>query len=137
MFCVKCGGELPNESKFCPKCGVPISNDVTPQSQSEDEQILMDVGANFFRGIEAVGGRLKITTKRLVFSSHLINVQFGTTEIPINNIEHLEKARTLGLVNNQMIVVLKSGVKYKFVINNRDDVINIIEKEIKRYKQNQ
>ena len=132
MFCVKCGVELPNDCSFCPKCGVPVLNAVTPQSQNDDEQILLDVGANFFRGIEAVGGRLKITSKRLIFTSHLINVQFGTTEIPINNIEHLEKAKSLGLINNQMIVVLKSGVKYKFVINNRDDVINVIDKELKR-----
>jgi hypothetical protein len=132
MFCVKCGVELPNDCSFCPKCGVPVLNVVTPQSKNDDEQILLDVGANFFRGIEAVGGRLKITSKRLIFTSHLINVQFGTTEIPINNIEHLEKAKSLGLINNQMIVVLKSGVKYKFVINNRDDVINVIDKELKR-----
>ncbi|MCL2478028.1 MAG: hypothetical protein FWF22_00900 [Treponema sp.] len=86
----------------------------------------MDIGANLFRGIEGVGGRLKVTSKRLVFTSHMFNLQRGITEIPISNIDHLERDKGLGLIDNQMVVVLKSGVRYKFVLNKRDTVIDTI-----------
>jgi len=134
MFCVKCGTELSDDSRFCSKCGFSVLNNSIIESSNEEEQTLIVVAANLFRGIEAVGGRLKITTKRLIFDSHLINVQCGTTEIPLSNIEYLEKAKSLGIINNQMVVVLKGGVKYKFVLNNRDNVIGVIEKEIKKYR---
>jgi hypothetical protein len=134
MFCVKCETQLSDGSKFCSNCGVDlasINSSVDAQFKNQEEQILMNVGASLFRGIEAVGGRLKVTPKRLVFSSHLFNIQVGSTEIQINNIASIEKAKSLGFINNRMIVILKSGVRYKFLLNNRDDVISTIERELK------
>ena len=44
-------------------------------SPDHDEEILADVAANFFRGIEGVGGRLKITSHRVLFEANEINLQ--------------------------------------------------------------
>jgi len=129
MFCVQCGRQIPDNSNFCPSCGVSLAsseNKSNNQPPNDEEQILMDIGANLFRGIEGVGGRLKVTSKRLVFTSHMFNLQRGITEIPISNIDHLERDKGLGLIDNQMVVVLKSGVRYKFVLNKRDTVIDTI-----------
>lgn len=52
----------------------------------ENEQIYFDVLANLFIGPEAVGGKLKITDRRLVFKSHDFNIQTGTIEILIEQI---------------------------------------------------
>ena len=34
MFCGKCGNQLYDTSKFCPKCGQPTSNNVDPTSKN-------------------------------------------------------------------------------------------------------
>lgn len=39
------------------------------------------IPANYFRGIEAVGGKIYFYEDRLVFKSHLFNIQRGETEI--------------------------------------------------------
>jgi len=160
-FCTNCGEKLKEDAKFCHKCGTPAftaqdianqeRNDAAPKAPanspereniearqqpapgfSEDERTLTEVAANLFKGVEAVGGKLRITTKRLVFQSHSFNVQVGTTEIPLSSIDHLEKEKSLGFINNQMVVVLKDGVRHRFVINNRDNIISMIEHEIRR-----
>ncbi|WP_254157665.1 hypothetical protein [Chryseosolibacter indicus] len=41
----------------------------------EDEELIKEAGANHFKGKEAVGGKLALTNKRLVFKSHKLNLQ--------------------------------------------------------------
>lgn len=40
------------------------------------ERVLAEVGANLFRGIEAVGGRMRVTDQRLPISSSVIRMTF-------------------------------------------------------------
>ncbi len=42
--------------------------------------------ANLQRGAETVGGKLYLTTHRLVFESHAFNLQTGATIIPLQEI---------------------------------------------------
>ena len=41
MFCKECGGEMPDDSKFCPKCGIAIfsdhENNVTDQGVAKEK----------------------------------------------------------------------------------------------------
>lgn len=61
-----------------------------------------------------------------------MNVQGGCVEISLNDIDHLEfytnKIFGLPLIKNGLMVVDKSGTKYKFVVNKRDTWKNQIEK---------
>jgi transcriptional regulator with XRE-family HTH domain len=108
------------------------SPDKILQNESiENEMILADKVANLFRGIESVGGRIKLTTKKLVFKAHAINIQKQEVEIPINNIERIEKKNSLFIIPNILVVILKSGVEYKFVVFGRNKLISLIEAEIK------
>jgi hypothetical protein len=59
--CSECQGMISDKAVTCPHCGSPV------------EEILADVGANLFRGIEAVGGRLEITNRRILFEPHFFN----------------------------------------------------------------
>jgi hypothetical protein len=93
------------------------------------EQVIFDIAANFFRGIEAVGGRLKITGEKLKFEPHKLNIQTAILEIQLNEILIAEKRNTLFLVPNGMKVKLKSGKEYKFVLWNRGKVIDYINKK--------
>lgn len=51
MFCRKCGKEIPDDSKFCPKCGTVIEKDVTEKiSLQKDETVTAvqeNVSANY------------------------------------------------------------------------------------------
>jgi hypothetical protein len=91
------------------------------------ETVLVNkVNANLFRGMEAVGGKLTITNQRLMFTSHSLNIQAGTTEIPMSEIATVRKRNTMGFVPNGMSVILKNGTEHKFVVWKRDMLIKTI-----------
>jgi len=91
-----------------------------------EEQILADVGANMFRGIEAVGGRMKITDRRILFEPHSFNLQPQPADIPLDQVAEVRKRNTLFVVPNGILVRLKSGVQYKFVVWGRGRLIALI-----------
>jgi hypothetical protein len=97
-----------------------------------DEKIFFDVAANLFRGMEAVGGKLKVTNYRLVFESHALNFQTGTTEIPLGNIVEAKKRNTAGIVPNGMAILTRDGMEYRFVVWNRGVLIDFINRCIAR-----
>lgn len=97
----------------------------------ESEEILADCVANLFRGIEGVGGRLKITSRRLLFEPHATNFQKNPAEILMSDIQEVRKRNTFGIVPNGMLVQTKSGFEYKFVVWNREKLIAIIAAKIK------
>jgi hypothetical protein len=98
----------------------------------EGEQILADVGANLFRGIEGVGGRLLVTNRRLLFRAHAINLQTMPAEIPIDQIAEVSPQNSLGIIPNGMVVTLDSGVQYKFVVWGRDRLMQLIREHMVR-----
>ena len=57
------------------------------------ETLIKDGAANLQRGIETVGGRVHLTSQRLVFESHAINVQTGITIIPLESITGVDPVR--------------------------------------------
>ncbi|URN93783.1 MAG: GRAM domain-containing protein [Candidatus Pristimantibacillus lignocellulolyticus] len=94
------------------------------------ENIHFDVFANLFRGIESVGGKLKISDGSLLFTSHALNIQQGSTEIIIDQITSIKKRNTLGIVPNGMLITTRDGVEYKFVVWNRQRIIEFINKRL-------
>lgn len=89
--------------------------------------------ANLFRGAEVVGGKLKITDRRLIFESHDFNIQTGTTEILIEQIAEVKKRNTLGIVPNGISVITKDESGYKFVLWNRSKIIDFINIRMTNY----
>lgn len=71
--CPYCAEEIQDEAIKCKHCGSMLEG--SSSSPDHDEEILADVAANFFRGIEGVGGRLKITSRRVLFEANEINLQ--------------------------------------------------------------
>lgn len=89
-------------------------------SLNPGERVLREGAANLFRGYEAVGGRLFLTTARLHFQSHDFNVQTGALTLPLAAICAARPAWTqlLGvpLVPNGLWVETRSGEVYRFVV---------------------
>lgn len=97
---------------------------------NEPERIYFDVMANLFRGMEGVGGKLKVTNKRLYFHAHAMNLQTGDTVILMDDIVAAKERNTMGLVPNGMSIITRGGIEYKFVLWNRKEIINFINQQI-------
>ena len=96
----------------------------------EGEELLAGVGANLFRGIEGVGGRMKITDRRVLFEPHAINIQRQPAEIPFEHIAEVRKRNTMGIIPNGILILTKSGIKYKFVVWGRERLISLIQSHL-------
>ncbi len=94
------------------------SKGVTESTKIETEPgetILFQSGANHFKGMEGVGGKLYLTNKRIIFKSHKYNIQNHALSIPVSNIANVTREKTLGIINN-VILITCLGKKEKFVV---------------------
>lgn len=89
-----------------------------------DETILFEIGANHFKGVEGVGGKLYLTNKRLVFKSHKLNIQNHELSIILTDIDKVDRYKTLGLVNNGLAVTTADNKIEKFVVQQVDEWVN-------------
>ncbi|WP_327590104.1 hypothetical protein OHA25_26025 [Nonomuraea sp. NBC_00507] len=83
--------------------------------------------ANLWAGPEAVGGRLWLTSRSLVFRSHAVNAQRGVWAWPIEEIVSTAPVNTLGIVPNGLAIVLRNGDRVRFVVRKRRAWILVIE----------
>lgn len=91
-----------------------------------NEQIQYDIGANLKRGIETVGGKLKVTNQRLYFKPHAVNIQKKELELSMASIANVKEAKSLGLIPNVLIIVTEEGSEHKFVLGKRNELKNYI-----------
>lgn len=91
----------------------------------EDEELIYEGGANLFRGIEGVGGKLFLTNQRLYFKPHKINVQSEEQSIPLAQIDEVSTYKTSKIIqlDNGLQVDTVDKQVYKFVVNDRDEWI--------------
>ena len=82
----------------------------------EGETILFETDANHFKRIEAVDGKLYLTTKRLVFKSHRFNFQKHTLSINTDEISSVGRYKVWGISNNGLFVKTKNGLTEKFTV---------------------
>ena len=88
------------------------------------EQVVKEGAANLQKNIETVGGKLCLTNQRLLFEAHKINVQGGTTEVDLSNVQSSRPCWTkflglLPLFPNSLAVCTIQGKEYRFVLFGR------------------
>lgn len=89
----------------------------------ENETLLLEEPANHYLGIEAVGGKIYLTDKRLVFKSHKYNIQNHEFSMPLNDIIDVRRFRNIG-INNGLAVVLKDDNVEKFVVDEAQEWVD-------------
>jgi len=99
-----------------------------------NEKIIKSGPANFQKGIEQVGGKLYLTNDRIVFESHKLNFQSGTTQIKLEDISSVKKSWTkflgfIPLAPNSIKISTKEGEKFRFALDGRSKWITAITKE--------
>lgn len=87
----------------------------------DGEPILFQGPANHWRGPEARGGWLVLTTRRLVFRSHGKNVQNQGLAIQLGEVMSVEPSRSLGIVPNGLRVRLYGDTVERFVVQGRGE----------------
>lgn len=92
-----------------------------------DEVVIFEGPANHFKGAEAVGGYLWLTSGQLLFRSHRFNIQNHECRMALSEITDVEATKTLGIVPNGLLVRLVSGTQERFVVHkNRDWTTRIL-----------
>lgn len=81
------------------------------------------IPANYYRGLEAVGGKLAFDDFGMTFRSHALNIQTGETRIEYQDIV---AAQTRGLLT-EISVYTKDGKDHRFVVYHRKDVVAFLE----------
>ena len=80
------------------------------------ESICIESKANYWRVQEALGGKLYLTTRRLVFKSHAYNIQNASLSIDLADILNVESHKSLGFIPNGLTITLKDSQLFKFVV---------------------
>ena len=86
----------------------------------------MSVSANYFMGVEAVGGKIWFYETFFMFKPHSFNFQTKETVIYYAQINNVTKRNTLGLVPNGMSVFTFDGKEHKFVLWDRSEIIDFL-----------
>lgn len=92
------------------------------------EPIIFETGANHFRGIEGVGGKLYLTDTQLIFKSHKLNIQNHQIFINLLDIENVERHKTAGIINNGLLISTLNNTKEKFVVEESDKWLRLLQK---------
>ena len=105
-------------------------NKTTKIDLPSNENVQFETPANHFKGIEAVGGRLYLTNERLMFKSHKLNFQNHSLSIDLKNIVAVGRYKTLGLVNNGLSITTTQSMTEKFVVEQIDEWVNVLESKM-------
>jgi hypothetical protein len=97
------------------------------------EQILKEAGANHFRGLEGVGGKLVLTDKRLIFKSHKYNAQNHQDTYGLDQIDTVLKTKTLNIISNGLTIGLRDQRTERFVIDRPVEWVECIERQKSLY----
>ncbi len=108
-----------------------LVKDVTTINADPDEEIIFQTGANHFQAWEAVGGKLYLTNKRLIFKSHNMNIQKQELMIPLSDIKEISRYKVYRLSNNGMIIYLKDLRKEKFALTDIDECYSLLSQTMK------
>jgi hypothetical protein len=82
----------------------------------ENENIIKEGGANHFKGLEAVGGKLVLTDKRLIFKSHGFNIQEHQESFDLQQLEKLYVTKTVKFLESGLTLELKNNDRHRFIV---------------------
>lgn len=83
----------------------------------KDETLVEERGANHFKGLEAVGGKLALTNKRLIFKSHGMNIQRHQEDFQLKEIKGIVVTPSVPFLKNKLVISLAENVKHSFIVN--------------------
>ena len=95
--------------------------------QDQEEELLGKFGADLYKGIRSIGGRLILTNRRVMFEPNSFNIGSKTLEIPIETIKKVFPSKLFGFIPTAMTIRCYSGEDYVFYVWRRKRIIGMIE----------
>lgn len=92
------------------------------------EAVVTEGLANHFKGAEGVRGYLWLTNDRLHFASHQFNIQNHEWTVKVAEIAGAEAVKTIGLINNGLLIRLKTGEEERFIVFGNASWVSAIER---------
>lgn len=93
----------------------------------EGEPVVRQGSANHRLKGEHRGGWLILTRQRLVFEPHSLNVQDDSVEIPVEEIDSVAKARSMGIIPNRFLVRHTDSSGELFTVSGRNAWIECLQ----------
>jgi hypothetical protein len=104
---------------LCPSPAPLTTQEWQNRTLAGAEEVLRTGPASHQRRWENRAGSLTLTSRRLVFLSHGLNLDNADLVIPLADITVVEPARTLGIIPNAFRVVLGDGTRHQFTVFGR------------------
>lgn len=121
-----CPGEKICSNQACVNTKKATSKSPERKIQAQ-RRVLFKTDANHKRGIEWVGGKMRLTNKGIEFDTHGLNLQRVDFSIKYREIKKVKK---FGIIPNGIKVYLKDGEKHEFRVSNRGKVMSVIKEHI-------
>ena len=86
--------------------------------------------ANYYRGLEAVGGKIYFDDRGLNFIPHKVNFHKEEMRINFSEIRAAEPSKKLGIVPNGLTIYTKDDKQHKFVVGSSKKIAEYIRKNI-------
>ncbi|WP_339752477.1 GRAM domain-containing protein [Algoriphagus aquimarinus] len=115
--------------KIANRLGVSLGESIHPELLTSEE-IATEGPANLLRGAEAVGGKLFLTNKRLIFKSHKLNIRTGQSNIPYETIIDIRARKTGKLIDNGLRIKTTDGSEFDFVVGERASWMEKLQEKI-------
>lgn len=99
------------------------------------ERIIAERPASLWRGLEAVSGKMTITTQRVHFQPHAFNFHKSPADIPIAEITRLiaiDHQFDWGTYDTGLKIETSRGTHYVFVVSDRDYVMGVLEDQMQK-----
>jgi hypothetical protein len=103
-------------------------NEVMTTEELQYEQTLFEEGASHFHNFIAVGGTLKLTDRRLLFTSCAKNQYKHQITIRLNQVKGVEFFKTLFTNPNGLALLLSDGQVENFIVDDKKMWKSRIEK---------
>ena len=88
------------------------------------------IAANYFRGPEAVGGKLYFDEQGLTFKPHSLNIQKEQLRLRFADMQDVRPRKTWGLIPNGLAVFTRDGTEHKFVVYHPKELTEYIRSRI-------
>lgn len=88
------------------------------------------VNANCRKDGNTYVGSLWFFSDSIEYKAKAVNSTISLGKIPYSNINEIEAANTLGIIPNGIIVKLKNSNELRFIVNNRNTVIEFLKSKM-------
>ncbi|OHQ31797.1 MULTISPECIES: hypothetical protein [Staphylococcus] len=84
------------------------------------------IKANYWKGVEAVGGHIVFEDDGFRFTPHSFNIQADSVFVPYQHIQEVSKVNTLFIIPNGVKIIDKNKNVHKIVVNQREKIFEFL-----------